>query len=55
MDYSLHLKAGLKDTGEKDEDGAVVWLGTQRQWSDYERMADAEPDEAKEEALRDTQ
>jgi hypothetical protein len=53
LDYSLHLKAGLVDTGDEDEDGNTIWIGSDKQWDTYIRMSDAEPDEAKESALRD--
>lgn len=52
MDYSneynnlpanedLHSQAGLTDVG-LDEDGNVEWIGTQKQWKEYERLSNLE-------------
>jgi len=37
----LHSVAGLTDVG-LDEDGNVEWIGTQKQWKEYERLSNLE-------------
>ena len=34
--YYLHIEAGLIPQG-KDDDGRQEWLGTNKQWRDYEK------------------
>lgn len=53
MKKDLHEVAGLVRAG-LDVDGEQEWIGTKKQWNDYERISEAEPDEAKDEALNDT-
>ncbi len=44
VNEDLHSQAGLTDVG-LDEDGNVEWIGTQKQWKEFERLSERENDE----------
>ena len=39
--YELHKTAGLVDGG-KDSNGEQLWIGTQKQWNNYELMENSD-------------
>lgn len=47
-DYKLHIDAGLIDTGDKNSDGEIEWMGTKKQWNKYEELFENEFFEARE-------